>query len=243
MTKITRVFILAAGTSRRFGGKILKQELLINGEKIIRRTIRQVLEYNSKLQIYILTWHKSLMFIDVNVINTKLRPQELSDTILLSRPYWKEWNIILLGDVVYSDDALKKILSNNNGITIFGRDKCPTKPGSERFALSFPIEQSEYITNLLQRASKTFRKDKWEGHGGMKKICWSTHPNWLLPFVSDIPTYLFIRPFRDYFIYHIYTTSWHPASPTSLELINDPITTDIDTPEEYAAFLALGVTQ
>jgi len=236
---MTNVFILAAGTSRRFGGKILKQELPINGEKIIRRIIRQVREYDNRINIYILTWHDTLKFGDVNIIDTKVRPQELSDTILLSYPYWGKRNVILLGDVVYSNDTINKILSHNNGVTIFARDKCPIKSSSERVALTFPIEYSNYLWLLLHKAARIFRYDGREGHAGMQKICLSTKPDWLLPFVHNTPIHPLIRPFRDYFIYHIYTTSWYPSFPVHLELVDDSITTDIDTPEEYQKFIAM----
>jgi hypothetical protein len=243
---IPTVFLLCAGSSRRVG--TTKQLLPVGGEPMIRRTIRLVREINPEIKIYMITWHPELMFDDVTVIDTRTRPPQLTDTILFSKPYWQDRNIFLTGDTVYDKGTMAKILSDGEDITIFCRDSCPMKPSSERFTFSFSKDDSEKVTRLLQKCSRIYLGTTHEGCCGLGKICYSTKPEFLIGLVSPVlyidgtHNYLhLIRPFRDFFIFHIYRDFWKPWNTITLKPVTDNITTDIDTPEEYRDFLALGV--
>jgi hypothetical protein len=239
------VFLLCAGFSKRVGST--KQLLPVGGEPIIRRTIRLIREIDPSISIYMLTWKPELMFDDVIVIDTGGRPPQLSDTILFSRPYWKERNIFLTGDTIYGERTMKKILADMKGITVFYRDSCPTKPSSERFTFSFSIEDSERVIQLLQKSSRIYTGTTHETCCGLGKICYATKPEYLMWLISPI-VYIdgthqhirLVRPFRDFFIYSIHQF-WKPWDTIRLVPVDDAITTDIDTMEEYNTFVSLGL--
>jgi len=241
-----KVFILASGTSRRFNGKI-KHLLPVFGEPIIRRTIRIIRQIScfEDYEIYVVTHHKELKFDDVKIIDTIFKPRQLCNTILMTRPYWGDKNVILLGDVVYGERALACILSSNfNGIEMFYKDSCDVKPNSERYAVRFSSNNADLFGNLLNKASRVFEGSSMEDYGGLYKICFATRTELFLQLTSPLTytdrrnTWLrrLIRPFRDYFVYHIYQT-WKPARIIKLRKINDIITTDIDSQEDYDNFM------
>ena len=239
-----KVFILAAGASRRCGGQI-KQLFLINGEPIIRRIIRQIREVDPNIKIHIITWHNSLKYPDVGIIDTIKKPDELADSILFSVPYWGERNIILVGVAVFSDKVIKNILLYNGKFAIFGTVCCPTKNGSERFAISFLKEESQTVINLLKKSARIFKNSAWEGVAGLQKLCYATHDERLIPFIcpyfyhrNEMPLHIrIVRPFRDFLEYHIMYL-WIPRRIMKYINIKDPITTDIDSIEEYNKFIA-----
>jgi hypothetical protein len=233
------IFILAAGSSRRFNGAI-KQLLPINGEPIIRRTIRQVREHIPDAAIWVVTWHEELMFLrfQVNIIHTGFQPPQLAHSILWTESQWGPRNIILLGDVVYGDLAMRRILDYSGALAVFGSDHCPIK-GNERFALSFPGEEADQVYELLAKSASLYENTDLEDHGGLCKICLATMPHWKRILCTISPVHPLFRPARDYFIWHILGgPQWHPDTFHTI-LIDDGMTTDIDTPEDYAAFLRM----
>ena len=236
------VFILAAGSARRFNGTV-KQLLPVNGEPIIRRMIRQVREHKPDAAIYIVTWHPELMFPDVNIINTILQPEQLAHSMLWSEPYWGPRNIFLLGDVIFGDRAIQMVLDYTGPLAVFGRDECPIK-GNERMALSFPIWGKGAFLQLLHKSIPLFRNTALENSGGICKVCLATKPYWKMILTNCVQFrsifYPLVRPFRDFFVWHVLGGPlWYPETFRTI-LIDDDITTDIDTPEEYAAFLEMG---
>lgn len=249
MTNCPKVFITAAGSSRRFGGTVLKQLLPVNHEPIIRRTIRQVRETSPDSEVYILTWHPQLFFHDVQTIHTHTRPPELADTILLSERYWGSRNVVLMGDVVFSDDAIRRVFegAGAGGVKVYARVGTVVKSNSERFALTFDSDHAAFVRSLLARASSEFSIEGREGSSGMRKICSAAKPGFLFPFCTD-KVYGFVlfplfRPFRDFLFFHVINEcAWIPWPPVELVLLDDdPITTDIDNWQEYFAFIRSGV--
>ena len=234
-----RVFLLAAGSSKRFNGTI-KQLLPIDGEPLIRRTIRMIREFDNHIPIYVVTWHDELKFPDVIVVDTKTRPRQLQNTILATEPYWGDRNVFLLADVIFDKTTLRKILSYSGDPVIFAADKCPAKSHSERFALTFPRVQSERIKDLCSQSAQLFEGTSMENHGGLGKLCFSTRDTWKIPFISPLtpttPFWRFVRPARDYLIFNIYPHFWKPSPPLSLILVDGNLNTDIDTEEEYKQF-------
>ena len=234
-----RVFILAAGSARRFNGCI-KQLLPVAGEPIIRRTIRQVREHKPDAAIWVVTWHPDLMFPDVAVIDTGTQPPQLADSMLWSKPLWGDRTIFLLGDVVYGDQALRDILEYSGPLAVIGRDHCRIKPNSERFALTFPGHQNKTVAELLRKSTSIFANTAYENIAGIYKICLASQPAWKRIHCTDYPVHSLLRPFRDYFVWHVLGGPlWYPDTFRTI-LVDDDMTTDIDTPEDYAAFLELG---
>lgn len=242
------VFILAAGSALRFGGTVVKQMLPVGGEPIIRRTIRLIREFDPAIKIHIISWHDVLRFDDVIYIDTGTKPNQMTDSMLLSEPYWGDQNIFLTGDTVFGESTMREILSYKDGVTMFFRDSCPTKPHAERFAFRFSKEDKDTVIALLQKSSRVFTGTSYETDFGMTKICYATHNErwlWLIaPITYTDGTHGFIeyiRPVRDYLIYKLWPYIWKPDNTFSLIPIDDAITTDIDTMEEYEDFLKLGL--
>jgi len=238
------VFILAAGSARRFNGTV-KQLLPVNGEPIIRRMIRQVREHKPDAAIYIVTWHPELMFPDVNIINTILQPEQLAHSMLWSEPYWGPRNIFLLGDVIFGDRAIQMVLDYTGPLAVFGREKCPVKDHSERFSLSFAYREKESLKDLCHKTASLFRNTAWQNSGGLRNLCLATQPYIKMILTNCVPfrsiLYPLVRPVRDFILWHILGGErWKPGPAINLVLIDDDITTDIDTPEDYAAFLEMG---
>jgi len=242
---MTNVFILAAGSSTRFNGEI-KQLLPVNKEPIIRRTIRLIKEYDPDIVIYVLTWKDPLKFSDVKVIDTKIKPLQLSDTMLISVPYWGERNVFLLGDVVFEEGDIKNILTYTENPSMFYKYSCSIKPNLERFAFVFDGPYSDIVIELLKKSSRIFENTTHLPCCGFLKICYATRDERLIPFISPViytdgshPYIKFIRPFRDFIVYHVWQ-SWEPRKIIKVIPLAEGFTTDIDTPEEYKNFLDSG---
>lgn len=243
---IPTVFILCAGSSSRMGGEI-KQLLYVMGEPMIRRTIRQIREHNPDIKIYVITWRDELKFKDVFVIDTKVPPRQMTDSISFSRRYWREQNIFLVGDAVYGDEIIKDILEHDGDNCIFYKDVCPNKNHTERFAWVFSKQEIPGIEEHLDKTARIFANTQYERCCGLWKICYATYPEWLARLICPVtytnnshPYLRYIRPFRDFFVFHIHSF-WKPQRFISLIKVDDSITTDIDTPEEYEDFVASGV--
>jgi|WetSurMetagenome_2_1015567.scaffolds.fasta_scaffold10860_10 hypothetical protein len=240
----SNVFLLCAGSSRRFEGAV-KQLLPIAGEPIIRRTIRLVREYDPYIKIYMITWHDALKFDDVEIIDTVKQPPQLSDSILLSQEFWGERNIFLLGDVIYGPKTLKKILSYDGRCAVYARDNSLINKHAERLALTFSDEASSDVKYLCEKASQLFKGTIFERGAGLQKICYATKSKrklfYLSPLIFKTPLFWLIRPIRDFLIFHVWTELWKPDPPISIVIINDVITMDIDSPADYQNFIDLRV--
>jgi len=118
-----RVFILCAGKAERYGG-VSKQLLTItrDGKCVLDRMIHQ-LKKRGIHDIWIVTHNKEIeKYANDNGINI-LYP-ELYDitphTALSTRPMWTLHNLILLGDCVFSDETMDKIVLTRKNICFFG---------------------------------------------------------------------------------------------------------------------------
>ena len=118
MNKI--ILIMAAGENKRWGDDC-KQLVDIAGEPLIMRTIRQlramlfnpiVVTHNNEIKA-VLDEEK------VDMIEPLFR-YWLVESILSTVHYWKGRMIILLGDVVWSDEALEKVLFDNRPVAVYG---------------------------------------------------------------------------------------------------------------------------
>lgn len=218
------VFILAAGKSTRFGG-YPKQLLELNGETLLRRTIRLIREINPKIPIYVVAFRKELFYKDVIVINTHGSTETVSESILFTEPYWGQRNVFLTGDAVFYPESLREIIYSTG---YFSAGKVYKKEHSgERVAIGFDIKDHEKVCDVCVAAGKNH---------GLRWFCISHHPIVKKLIETEYP--LGLRPVVHFGVYHIilkvvnfYTLTNH------LELSD--ATTDIDTPEEYQDYLKL----
>jgi len=121
-----QVLILCAGKATRFGG-VAKQLLSIGKESILERIVRQVRERGQEPTIIARSG-------EFNVLGSKAyfpaKYEVTCDTFLSTEILWEDRTVILLGDTIYSNEAMDKIFECDQDIMIFG-DKW------EIFAVSF----------------------------------------------------------------------------------------------------------
>jgi hypothetical protein len=112
-----RSFILCAGQSNKID-QTYKQLLKIENESILDRTLRQV---NGTERI-IVGFESSLRRPKIKMVNPEAN-RCIVETLYTIRGAWSEKNIVLLGDVYYSDDGMKLIYDSLcfDGITFYYR--------------------------------------------------------------------------------------------------------------------------
>jgi choline kinase len=145
--KDTEVIILAAGAARRFGG-MRKQLLPIGATTILERIINQSKEHCCCPTVA--AYDNEIVMAAIRYGARVYRPEEREvtcDTILSTWELWKDRTIILLGDVVYSDDVMNKIFEYDGDFTVFGNTW-------EIFAMSFTRNNFGIVSASLKAASK-----------------------------------------------------------------------------------------
>lgn len=124
----------------------------VNNEILIHRTIKQFSKYANNLTVVIK---------DSLDIPAKIEPPlegEWNDAAKLwsSNHLWSstERNIIVFGDVWFSEEAVETITSNTDPIQFFmrtGPSKITKKPYKEIFAVAFDPGKTEYVRNVLKQ--------------------------------------------------------------------------------------------
>jgi len=139
-----KIFIMAQGDGSRWkeNTKIelpseYKQLIPLGKETIITRTLRQLEGYD----ITVIADGYFAPFMPENIKLVYFRvPGCLLRGIWQTRSWWGEsGNVFLLGDVVYSNELLRKIVKYSTEISIFGRlgeNKVTGKEAKELFALN-----------------------------------------------------------------------------------------------------------
>ena len=216
---IPTVFILAAGNSSRFGGNV-KQLADINGEPLIRRTIRLVREFNPDIPIYIVTFRKELQFDDCLTINTVKPTGCVSQSILFTEPRWGRLNVFLVGDGVFYQDTLNEVLSTKE-YTMFGKRGTAEKP-PERFALVFSKKDRD---SVIKTCIASY------GLLGFRGYCLGCYPKILWLKQLELP--LLLRKPRDVLVFNILQKIWNFYELPYNHIYLTDNTQDIDTPEDY----------
>jgi len=142
---MTRILVMAQGRGSRWGGKVAgftyKQLVSLGEETIISRTFRQLKERDVPDPILIA---RISDFEHLGVKTKEVREPTFSilHGILSLRDEWmnEEEFVFVLGDVIFSNDALDRIFSDikDVGITFYGRlgaNKVVGKEAKEIFAL------------------------------------------------------------------------------------------------------------
>jgi len=145
-----QVIILAAGDARRFNG-VLKQILPIGKETILQRMVRQSSRF-SIVSPVVVTHQTELINYCQSALNIQtFTPQNRSvtcETFLNTESIWKDRNVVLLGDVIYSNrviDDIFKVALNSNDTVVFG-------DVWEIFAIIFSDSDRKAIVSALDKA-------------------------------------------------------------------------------------------
>jgi hypothetical protein len=230
----TAVFIMANGRATRLPGKHLKP---IRGEPLISRTLRQLKGHD--VRVYVVAHNPRILALsDTCVINPGPN-QQLAESILQTEISWTDRNIVLMGDVVFSDDAIQKIITINQLAVVGSVRQDRIKRGAERYALVFLKKDIP----LIKKALKGFITDKLiqdtDLHSGLKHIsCSMTNP-YLYPLLYHTilfchETHLFGRDIQGFMKHHILFKM--PWKRYFVEL-DEPMVDDIDTQDQYEAVL------
>jgi hypothetical protein len=160
-----KVLIISGGSGERWGNYLglPKQLVPINGEVLIERTIRQLRELGVK-DISIIKESDCKLFDCLDVPKLDItRRNDLHgdiDKLLSSRDYWNKEGktILLLGDVYFTDEALKTIITHEGRDWYqygrLGPNSITGKKWNENFAFSMYPEHHE---QLYEAGVESFR--------------------------------------------------------------------------------------
>lgn len=149
----TSIIILCAGKSERWKNhlEMPKQLVPVNGLPLLHRTIRLVKKFREN-NITIVTHRSDLIHPDCKSLNPEKR-EWIVASLLSSKNAWGGKTVVLLGDVYYSEKAMKQILAAGSGINFFGCDKAQ-KTRNEIFAFSFDGSDAVTLESHILRAVK-----------------------------------------------------------------------------------------
>lgn len=148
-----KIIIAAGGSGSRWKNFRGTEKHLTNveGEILIERTISQFKKYTDDIVVVC----KNQMHIN---INTELPIEgNWNDAAKLysSAHLWEnKRNIVVFGDVWFSDEAVKKIINNSDPVQFFlrpGPSKITGKKYKEIFAVAFDGEQISNVRNTLEQ--------------------------------------------------------------------------------------------
>lgn len=134
-----KIFILCAGKQTRWTGYAPKQFISVNGESLIERTLR--------LTGGTIVSHRTEFNCLGKVINPSSRRSACA-TLRSCSKYFEDRNIILLGDVYYTEDSIELIKSYNGDLQFFS-------DGQDIFAISFSANSVNTILSSIQIALKS----------------------------------------------------------------------------------------
>ena len=150
-------FILAAGQQTRWGEGKLKQLIRVPTMNLISRTYKQFSKHG---EVKVVTIHDAIkqLFPKEAIINP--RDHRYTTTSMLStEDHWKQRSTILLGDVYYSDEAVKTIVQNKDPFKV-----CGSFIQVEIFAISFTDNDGvkSALVKAIENADSGGRGKLWE---------------------------------------------------------------------------------
>lgn len=174
-----KIFILAAGEAKRWNGKV-KQLALIRGKTVLDRTVSLLKGSNYT----ILTHQKEITKRHKNNCYEPENRKKLLNTVLSSASLWVEEEEVcfLMGDVVFTKEALAQILKpNNKNFQFYGSL-------DEHFAFRFNKHWYDRIRKICQEITNSPRLGTtWELYRSMIGIPldkeWTDH--WFRTLVLD----------------------------------------------------------
>jgi hypothetical protein len=172
MSNLESTIVLSAGESVRFEAPYPKQNIEINGEKIIDRTLRLFPE------AYLVAVNPEIAPFHPKVFHPNFR-RYTSETLLSTKELWKDVTTVLFGDVYYTEEAVD-IIRKAEPTTFF-------TDGQDIFGLKFDQDISGSLREVVKMA------DQPEGNCGR---IWEVYrimfglPRW--PATQDLPALTFI---------------------------------------------------
>jgi choline kinase len=151
-----RIIIMAAGSGKRWTGDKPKQMTEFDGEPLIYRTIRLLLEAGIEKRDIVLTisdaLHKAIPYgnlFSVLMFKPQNNDQEI-DRFLSCKPMWDDDTLFLYGDVYYTSEAISQILTTYaRPVTFYGRRRGnDVKRYGEMFALRADTKDSHFLEVL-----------------------------------------------------------------------------------------------
>jgi hypothetical protein len=152
-----RVIILAGGSGSRWGNYrgVPKHLVEIEGEVLLARTVKQFLKHTS--DVWVVGPDDRYKFDGANLYTPEIddSPKEMSKFIS-SHDLWLDKknskNILVFGDVYFTDDAVRTIVSDKDEWKFFLRRKgsiITGKPHKEIFAISFSSSMSVTFSHKI----------------------------------------------------------------------------------------------
>jgi len=144
--KDTAVFILAAGQASRFFN-VPKQLLRVHGGKtVLKRIEDQVSNWTGRWPVVVTKNRDIIDSKDAYLIYQPRNNATTCNTFLSTALLWQERNIILLGDVWYTDATMRRIIEYHGPCGVFGNTW-------EIFAWSFDVSVKEKVIAALLKGS------------------------------------------------------------------------------------------
>jgi len=148
-----RVLILCAGEGSRWNNYtgVPKHKVLIEGEILIERTVRQFLKYTDDI---VVVSNGDLEIPGTSSYTAKIEKNHKDmSKFLSSHEQWSDTKtIIVYGDVYFTDEAVKTIATNDRPICFYLREsasKITGKPWGEIFGLSFNASLNKFMLETL----------------------------------------------------------------------------------------------
>lgn len=187
-----------------------KQLVLVGTRPIIKRTVEQLMRFAQELPTVICWQAIADKLPGMKAFGYREPVNSLLYGMLRTEGLWMGRMTFLLGDVVYSNAAMKSIVEDKRPIVFFGRfgpNKITGKVASELFGISF--DESEY--DLIEQTMRAIIRDK------------------------DAPEKLWGLSYKLAKVVEL-KTGEREAEDTGLLLLFDDYTDDCDSPQEFNEF-------
>lgn len=155
------VFILAGGRQERWNGSDLKQLSVVYGMPVIERTMEQLAALGHDCKI--VSDHLGLMVKFQSKVYAPAAHRFAVETLKSTSHLWRGQVRVLLGDVVYTRDALEQILNYHGSLHCFGSQ-------TEMFGLSFNDH-----SNILNAIRYAIWHAEQGGHGKLWNLYRAYH--------------------------------------------------------------------
>jgi len=175
-----RIIILCAGDGTRWNDYlgVKKHFIPIDNEPLIKRTIRLINKYSPDAEIVVVGPNQKYKFAGCGLLIPK-KNKEIDndiDKITNSMHIWSQTDrtILMLGDVYFTDDAMRKIINfGKHRTTFFARPYASKITGHEfreNFAISFWPENQPRLKQIISQCCVPYRKrfckpGSWELYG------------------------------------------------------------------------------
>lgn len=167
------VLILCAGDGERWGNHLgrPKQLLEIGGETLLGRIHRQLASH--RIDDAIVVGRDPLLRQGNWIVFEPESFRWTVETLLSTQELWRGSVVVLLGDVFYSDAAMRKILNSKKDLSVFGRKGANTFTNTkwgELFAIRFG---SHSYSNVVHHIMKSMDHAESGGRGKIWEFYYS----------------------------------------------------------------------